>query len=112
MYKIIENYFSFKDERGEIKGLINFDNWQEVNYITSHKGTVRGGHYHKKTREAIIILNGKIEASFDKEIKILNEGDVLIIEPETFHTFKMIEDSSWINLLTVRNNPDSPDIYK
>ena len=116
MYKIIENYFSFRDERGEIKGLINFDNWQEVNYIKSLKGSVRGNHYHKNTKEAIILLEGKVEADFrdktDKKTEVLKAGDVIIIEPETVHTFKAIEDSSWINLLTLKNNPENPDIYK
>lgn len=116
MYKIIENYFSFKDERGEIKGLINFENWQEVNCITSYKGTVRGGHYHKKTREAIIVLSGKIKVDIRKnsesECFVIEKGDVILIEPMSVHTFEMLEDSSWINLLTIKNDEKSPDIYK
>ena len=53
MYKIIKNYFNHKDERGEIKGLVNFGSWEEINYITSIEGTVRGGHYHKNTKELL-----------------------------------------------------------
>ncbi len=116
MYKKIDNYFSFKDERGEIKGLINIDNWEEVNYIKSFKDTVRGNHYHKNTKEAIIILDGEIEANFEKDGVsdglILKSGDVIIIEPMTRHTFKMLQDSSWINLLTLKNDEKNPDIFK
>ena len=116
MYKLIKNYFSFKDERGEIKGLINFDSWQEINHITSFKGTIRGNHYHKKTKEAVVVLDGKINVSLnndnEKENLILQKGDVIVIEPMTVHTFKMLEDSSWINLLTIKNDAKSPDIYK
>lgn len=116
MYKIIENYFSFKDERGEIKGLINFDNWQEVNYIKSFKGSIRGNHYHKQTKEAIIVLEGEIKVNLQKDSQKeeidLKKGDVILIEPMTRHTFTMKTDSSWINLLTIKNDEKSPDIYK
>ena len=95
MYKIIENYFSFKDERGEIKGLINFENWQEVNCITSYKGTVRGGHYHKKTKEAIIVLSGKIKVDIRKnsesECFVIEKGDVILLVSGG-HGFECIEE--------------------
>ena len=116
MYKLIENYFSFKDDRGEIRGLVNFGNWQEVNYVKSYKDTVRGNHYHKKTKEVIIILDGKINVELKSgdnvEALTLKKGDVILIEPMTIHTFTMLEDSSWINLMNVKNEKDAPDIYK
>lgn len=116
MYKKIENYFSFKDERGEILGLINFDSWEEINHIKSFKDSIRGGHYHKNTIEGIIVLKGSIKADFIKGNKkdniYLKAGDVIIIEPEVLHTFTMLEDSEWLNLLSIRNNPKSPDIFK
>ena len=36
--KIIESYFTFKDDRGLIKGIVNEGNWQEINYVSSKKG--------------------------------------------------------------------------
>ena len=57
-----------------------------------------------------------VEAEFkdnsNSKTTVLTSGNVVVIEPGTVHTFRMIEDSSWINLLTVKNNPDNPDICK
>ncbi|MBS4759498.1 MAG: cupin domain-containing protein [Clostridium sp.] len=116
MYKVLESYFCHKDERGSIKGIINSGNWQEINYITSKKGCIRGGHYHKKTTELFYILKGSIKAVFEKEEQKqeckFSCGDIFLIEPETFHTFEMLEDSEWINMLSIRMDNNSPDIYK
>lgn len=119
MYKLINRYFSYKDERGVIEGLVNFGNWQEINIITSYKNTVRGGHFHKKTKELFYILKGQIKAELydvnsadKKETVILKEGDIFLIEPYTLHTFTMLTDSQWINMLSIKNDETSPDIHK
>lgn len=119
MYKLINKYFSYTDQRGTIDGLVNFGNWQEINLITSNKGSIRGGHYHKKTSELFYILKGEIKAelcpfnSLDKkETLVFKQGDIILIEPYTVHTFFMLTDSQWINMLSIKNNENSPDIYQ
>ena len=58
MIKFINSYFQNDDNRGNIYGIINQSNWQEINIISSRKGSVRGGHYHKKTIELFFIIEG------------------------------------------------------
>ncbi|NOT77556.1 MAG: cupin domain-containing protein [Bacteriovoracaceae bacterium] len=118
MIKFIENYFAHSDERGSIKGLFNFGTWEEGNLITSNAGTIRGGHYHKGTNELFIILDGRIEITTkelggDKEVvSVVTTGDVFFIEPNIVHTFKCIEDSRWINVLSKKMEQVSPDFYR
>ena len=122
MYKFIERYFVSKDDRGVLEGLINSGEWQEVNYIQSENGVIRGNHYHKKTVEVFFILSGKLKVSLQKvvdgkldgEIKELSisKGEVFMINPMTHHTFDIIEDSEWINMLSIKMNQETPDIHR
>ncbi len=90
--------------------------------ISSIKGTVRGGHYHKNTVEIFIIIDGKIEVSTQKVeaeklvgkpcVSIVSAGDVFLIEPLVLHTFKCLEDSRWINMLSKKMNQETPDFYR
>lgn len=116
MIKIIKPYFSHKDERGLIVGLVQEGNWKEINIVTSKKGTRRGDHYHKLTNELFIILSGRITLHLQMQIDRdrtmtyeLFKGDVFTVEPGIWHTFEVLEDSSWINALD-RIVPD--DMYK
>jgi dTDP-4-dehydrorhamnose 3,5-epimerase-like enzyme len=116
----VPSYFSHSDDRGSIHGIINFGTWEEVNFVTSASGTVRGNHYHKYTREAFLILEGEInivtksmktsEKSVDEEV--VKQGDFFIIEPFTLHTFKIIKDSKWLNLLSHKMSDIDKDFYR
>jgi dTDP-4-dehydrorhamnose 3,5-epimerase-like enzyme len=122
MIKFIKHYFEHRDERGYLKGLLNKGKWEEVNLIFSNSGTIRGKHYHKKTYEVFIILEGEVQVALQKvnrgklvgdEVKIsVKEGDVFLIEPFIQHTFFVLKDSKWINVLSKKINPDNPDIHK
>lgn len=122
MIKKIHNYFSHTDDRGSIRGIVNFNCWEEINHISSVKGTVRGGHFHQKTQELFIILKGKIEVTIQRinddnpvgkeEKHIFSENDVFLIEPNVCHTFLCLEDSTWINVLSVKMDKNQPDFFK
>ena len=121
MYKIISRYFKYSDDRGSIEGLINVGNWNEINYIRSQANSIRGNHYHKKYLELFIIIKGKIEVEFQKvnsekltgdiEKEIFLEGSVFMVNPMVNHTFHVIEDSEWINVLSKGNSKDL-DIWR
>ena len=49
--------FVFENEAGCLKQLVH-DGWKQVNVITSVRGSVRGGHYHKFNREAFYVVSG------------------------------------------------------
>jgi len=119
MIKMLKRYFTHKDDRGCLEGIINFGEWKELNIITSSFNTIRGNHYHKETTEIFIILDGEIKVVAQKVVgkklvgepfeEIVKAGDVFMIEPMINHTFYLLKDSRWMNLLSepmARNNSD------
>jgi mannose-6-phosphate isomerase-like protein (cupin superfamily) len=115
--KKIDSYTCHNDKRGTFRGIINSGRWEEANFISTRKGEVRGGHYHKVTEELFYIINGKISiviSNLDGEkIKSfeVSEGDIFMVEPFEVHTFKCEEDSSWINFLSIKFDSETPDIH-
>ena len=85
-------------------------------------GAVRGNHYHRDTREYVLILNGPCKACFkDTETGELWEtvfpGDrpvLLKIEPHTTHTFMNAapHDVFLICYDEIVNKTSAPDIYR
>ena len=116
--QIISSYFQSQDQRGEIFGVGRFPWMQEINYIESLQGSVRGGHYHKETQELFFILAGEIKVEIEqlktKERKtfIFKKKDIFLIEPYEVHTFFILEDAKWINILSRPMDPQKPDFHK
>jgi dTDP-4-dehydrorhamnose 3,5-epimerase-like enzyme len=122
MLHFVTRYFVHSDERGSIEGLINKGNWQELNLITSDAGIVRGNHYHKKTQELFIILEGDIEVQTQAvdegklvgnlSIHKVKAGDVFLVEPMTNHIFTPHKPSKWINALSEPVDNEHPDFFR
>ena len=122
MIQFVERYFVFSDGRGAIEGLINFGKWQELNYIFSDKGTIRGNHYHKSTKEAFIILSGRINVTLQKVLNgkfvgkkkkyTVIKGQVFVIEPLVNHVFHVEDPAEWLNLLSCKIDQKIPDIFR
>jgi len=117
--QFLKSYFSFEDDRGGILGVIRGQAWKEVNFIESKKDTVRGMHYHKKTRECFFIIKGKIRVTVEdlrsgqKNEFTASEKDIFIVDPFEIHTFKILEDSRWINMLSEPlEEGETKDIYR
>ncbi|MBO4401971.1 MAG: dTDP-4-dehydrorhamnose 3,5-epimerase family protein [Selenomonadaceae bacterium] len=111
--KILEHYMSFADGRGQILGIIQQGNWQEMNYITTRAGVVRGNHYHEKTVELVFIVEGRIKLSVRDVRKSepsatfeFMSGDAFIIEPYENHIVETQVDSAWINMLSRAMNEE------
>lgn len=121
MLKVIKRYFMHKDKRGTLEGLVNFGEWKEINLISSLAGVERGNHYHKETLELFIILEGKVNIVLEnvkdsklvgnKTKQIVSKGDVFLIEPLVNHTFYVVEEARWINVLSKKIDPKNPDIH-
>ena len=115
---LLKPYFRFSDDRGEISGIFQDKNWREINYLQSKKGCQRGGHYHRKTQEAFYIIEGKIkillrDVKTKKEREFIAEkGDIFEIPINAMHTFDIIENSSWINMLSIPMKGDHKDFHK
>ena len=79
------------DERGSlsvIERCLNFD-LKRVYYIYGASGQ-RGGHAHKKTKQAIVAVNGRcnvdvyIDGGFTK-VELNDPALCLLLDPEDFH---------------------------
>lgn len=111
-------YFYYEDVRGIFFGISQDLNWKEINYIESKKGSIRGAHYHMETLEGFYIIEGKIKISLNNLIDgtkrdfIASKGDFFVIGQNILHTFEMLADSRWINMLSMAMNMSNKDIYK
>jgi dTDP-4-dehydrorhamnose reductase len=114
---LIQPYFYHNDQRGKIVGLFQGLKWEEINYIESSKGSVRGNHYHKETLEGIFVTDGTIKVTLvdlaknSKRSFIGKKGAAFIIHPQILHTFEVLEDSKWINMLSKSFSDKSKDIH-
>ncbi len=115
--RLIDPIEAFKDERGRIETIISGTPWKEINRITSEKGIIRGNHYHKKTVEMILVLEGSMEFEITKnqtgEIHrfVLAKDKGVMIEPGELHVVKTLEKTVVLNFLTKEFDKEDPDIY-
>lgn len=105
------------DERGAFLGITR-DSWAEVNFIETGAGQVRGGHYHKETRELFFIISGEIDVILD-DLKsgkhtefTVKRGDIFVVEAYELHTFHTRTAAQWINMLSQRLDPREPDFHR
>ena len=110
-------YSQNTDSRGGFFGITR-DPWCEVNFIETVAGAVRGGHYHKETREMFFIIAGEIDIELlhiHTDIKnsfTAKKGDMFIIDPFELHTFKCRTASQWINMLSKPLDAVNPDFHR
>ena len=79
MLKVLKPDFHFEDERGTIDQLIH-DGYRQINVITSKKGVVRGGHYHKQNDEAFYVVSGGLDVTVNDAHYHFAAGDFFGIE--------------------------------
>ncbi len=77
---------------------------------------MRGGHYHRDTRELFLIISGTLKVRI-KPVKgrktteqTFYGGSIFVIEPGEVHWFETISDCTWINVLSKRFNASAPDL--
>ena len=80
MLKVLKTDFHFADERGTIDQLIH-EGYKQINVITSKKGVIRGGHYHKLNDEAFYIISGSLNLTVGDSRYTFYAGDFFGIEP-------------------------------
>ena len=113
MLKIKKTDFEFADERGTLVQLIH-EGYRQVNVITSKKGVVRGGHYHKENEEAFYIISGSLKITVADREYIFKAGDFFCIEPNDMHSFYYLEDTVLVSLYSkgVEKVTGEKDIYR
>lgn len=104
------------DKRGEMSFLLEDETpITSALLITSKKGSLRAGHYHKKDTHYVYLLQGKMEYSYkdleDKNSRkkkiIIDQGDIIFTPPMIAHTMKFLKDSVFIALTTEKRNQKS-----
>lgn len=112
MVKKIEPDFRFSDSRGELVQLFR-QGYKQVNVITSKKGVIRGGHYHKENQEAFYIISGKLEVTVEGQRFQFQTGDFFGIEPYDRHSFCFVEDTVLVSMYSsgVELENGGKDIY-
>jgi dTDP-4-dehydrorhamnose 3,5-epimerase-like enzyme len=91
---------TFSDERGILSvldGVLPFTAVR-IYWISGAEGQTRGGHRHKKTRQALVSLHGAIliylNNGITEQTVLLDSSDwCLLVEPEDWHTMTFGSDS-------------------
>lgn len=85
-----------EDERGVIADVFFNEDINHVNLITSNPGALRGNHYHPKSVQRILIVEGSLEYWYrDKdgagfgECVIANLGDLVESPPNEIHALRI-----------------------
>lgn len=122
-----KNDFSYKldfkrDERGGLVELIKSKHFGQIFVSTSHKGIVRGNHYHNTKIEKFCVLKGEAIVKFRHilEEEILSycvSGDnpeVVDIPPGYTHSIENLGDNEIIILFWANQifNPEESDTYR
>lgn len=115
--RILEPYKNFTDHRGIFFGIINSGQWEEINYVETKADQVRGGHYHKETRELFFVIEGDIEVTIEKlggqsrSVFTAGKGSIFVVEPFEIHTFRCKMACRWINVLSKRIADQFQDFF-
>lgn len=88
------------DERGSIADIIDDENIQHVGRISCKKGSIRGSHYHKQSRQYTYVLFGRIRIIIknlkeDSQLEIisLRENELVLIPAFWYHSIEALVDS-------------------
>ena len=115
--KILSPYIHKVNDRGLFLGIIQ-ESWiREINYVETTSGQVRGNHYHAETQEMFFVIEGRVKVKVynikteEKEENIFEKGDIFIVYPYEVHTFYILTNAKWINLLSKPIQADNPDFH-
>ena len=97
----------FTDERGKIS---NYDLPEPINmigYIESKKGTMRANHFHPVQEQKCLVIKGQfisiykdlLDENSSKITHVVNEGEMIITQPNVAHTMVFTEDTIFLNLV-------------
>ena len=97
----------FIDERGKIS---NYDLPEPINmigYIESKKGSMRANHFHPVQEQKCLLIKGQfisiykdlIDGKSTKVTHVVNEGEMIVTQPNVAHTMIFTEDTIFLNLV-------------
>ena len=113
---ILDPFRQFSDSRGQMLGVINDGQWEEINFIETAASCLRGGHYHRDTRELFLLISGTLKVRVtpvtggDTREHTFTAGSIFVVEPGEVHWFESLTACTWINALSKRFDQNTPDI--
>lgn len=108
--------FAFEDGRGKLTQLVH-GGYTQVNVLESRKGVLRGGHFHKQSREAFFVVSGQVEVTLKKgpeqQTELFVPGDFFEIAPFVVHSMRFPEDCVLVAMydIPVEYGDGTKDIY-
>ncbi len=93
--------FVHGDDRGKLRQLVS-SGWNQVNFINSNAGSIRGGHHHKNNREMFFVISGKFNLTLklngQNATFVMEPEDLFIIEKNVSHSFEFLDETLLISL--------------
>lgn len=97
------------DDRGSISDIFYEQPFDSAAIIYSRKGSRRGDHYHRETRQLVFLLEGSMQVLTGKvdtagritgnvEVDFMEPGDFVVHEPCEAHTFIALYESIFFAL--------------
>lgn len=111
---------TFSDVRGNLSVLEDFDipfKIKRIFFIYDVDRSVRGGHRHHTTRQALICIKGacEIENNNGKKTDLFvldNPKKCLLVEPEDWHLMKNFSNNTILLVLASENFDEADYIYE
>ena len=101
LYELLTPDFAVQDDRGELAQLVH-TGYVQVNVLVSRAGTMRGGHYHKRSRKAFYVVSGGAEFTFRRdgrqEQRVFCAGEFFLIHPYVVHSMVFPENCVLVGL--------------
>lgn len=105
----------FIDERGKIS---NYDLPEPINmigYIESKKGTMRANHFHPVQEQKCLVIKGQfisiykdlLDDNSSKITHVVNEGEMIVTQPNVAHTMVFTKDTIFLNLVRGEREHDN-----
>lgn len=109
----------FRDARGSITDLLNCK-LGHVGLITSKKGSVRGCHMHKKSKQFTFVLSGRFRVDLAKKPGvrarrvILAKNTMIAIDPWVIHRFQALAAGVLVDMISTsrRDNLYEKDVFR
>lgn len=116
LYEKLLTDFEYTDERGSLFQLVHCG-FSQINVLESKQGVVRGGHYHKISKEAFFIVSGSVQVTFRKQeeqqTRVFYKGDFFMVSPYTVHSMYFPENCIMVVMydVPVEKEGSMKDIY-
>lgn len=119
---VTENFLKEKrliQERGELALIADGQEIRHITYFSLNPGPdyFRGNHYHKKKKETVYVISGKLKVLLkdienqQSEVIILTSGDKLTIMPLCAHKFFCIEKAQVIEYYQTSFDAEDEFLY-